>query len=137
MLGLTSPVIYLVICLVIDRVSFASRKVRGYWPMSPDGYKLLFGIFVTLALVSLPLILVLKNRWAGTAGTENDEEETLFENQQTRRYVAIFMICDTVAVLGLILFLIQGNMTSMLLFGVLALLAYATAYPKPSHEPAD
>jgi hypothetical protein len=140
MLGLTSPIIYLIIGIVIDRKVFAGRETAGFWPLEEPAYKILFGILATVAIVSMPVVAWLKSSWASrpesapSEETDDDAEverpePTLFETPQGKRFTLLFMICDTVAVLGLVLFLIQGHLNAMLFFGVVALIDYAVAYP--------
>ena len=131
MIGLTSPLIYLVICLVVNRLVFAKRAVAGFWPLPEQTYSRLFGVLAVVALLTIPIVYSLKTKWALKASAQSDEEVTLLDSTRGRRFVAVFMICDTVALAGLILFLVQGRLNAMLFFGILALFNYAAAHPGP------
>ncbi len=129
MLGLTSPVIYLIICAVINRSVFARRSQAGFWPLEPKTYQLLLAGLAVAAACAFPILLLLKAKWAMSAPELEGVESTLLDSPRGRRFLVLFMICDTVAVIGLILFLIQGQMSAMLLFGILGLVNYAAAWP--------
>lgn len=135
--ALVSPLVYLIICVAIKRWVFATREVGGFWPMSDGGYRILFGILASLAIAAMPFLFVLKTRWAVKApDTSDEEEESLFDNPRFRRFMLLFVIGDTVAFLGLVLFLIQGRLSAMVFFGVLALICYAICHPgsPPEHD---
>jgi len=129
MIGLTSPVLYLVIALVINQQVFAKRPVAGFCPLPAEVYDWLFVALGFVALGSLPAVYLLKSKWAAKSPHTGDEDTSLLESQRGRRFIVAFMICDTIALTGLILFLVQGRITAMLFFGILALLNYAMAYP--------
>jgi len=144
MFGISSPLIYLIICLVIDRWVFLRRPTSGFWPMSPDVFTVVFGVLATLAVLSMPILHLLRTRWvmrslkdkkpgAGGNGRQPEDEPPPDPDHtdwiRGRRFLFLFMACDFVAVVGLILFLLQGRMSVMLFFGVVALFDYAIAYP--------
>ncbi len=138
MIGLTSPLIYLVISLLVNRGFFARRVVAGFWPMSPALYEGLVIGLGAAALALLPIVYFLKTKWALRAPDTDDVEASLLESSRGRRFLALFMMCDTVALSGLILFLIQGRMTAVLLFGILGLVCYGLAFPgQPAHDEGD
>jgi hypothetical protein len=138
MLGLTSPVIYLLIAAAVNRLVFAERTVPGFWPLSADVYGRLLVVLAVISVAAVPIVLYLKKNWAGKVSAEAESEAaTLLDSTHGRRFAAIFIICDTVALIGLILFLVQGRFNAVLLFGVIALLNYAAAYPgSPNQESA-
>ena len=126
-----SPIIYLVICLLIDRAVFAKREVAGFWPVDDETYRFLFGLFAAIGVASMPAVFALKTWWAEqVAGEESgDEVGTFLDHPRGWRFIALFMVCDTVALLGLILFLIQGQLNAMLFFGVLGMVCYGLCCP--------
>jgi len=135
MMSLVSPLIYLVICLVVNRWVFAKHTIAGFWPLREKTYHAVFVVLASLAAAALPVVFLLKSKWASKAAATPGEDESPMENARGRRFVVTFMICDTVAFCGLVLFLIQGQMTAMLFFGVLGLLNYAMAHPgQPARE---
>jgi len=135
LIGLTSPVIYLVICLVVNHQVFAHRKVAGFWPLPAPVYDWLFVALAILAMACLPVVYLLKSKWAIKAPDTTKGDISVLQNPRGRRFVVAFAISDSVALIGLILFLIQGQMSAMLFFGLLGLLNYAMAYPgQPGQE---
>ena len=128
--GLTTPIIYLVVCLIVNHTAFARRPVPGFWPLDGRVYDSLFRSLIGVGVAMLPLVYLLKIRWAGKASDlPGDEIWGLTQSPRGRRYFVIFILCDTIAVTGLILYLIQGRMTAMFCFGVLGLVAYGLAHP--------
>jgi hypothetical protein len=134
MISLTSPLIYLVICLLVDRYVFVRYPIPGFSPLSAPVYSWLFGALALLAFISLPVVFFLKRQWAVKAREAVDEDAAILESPRGRRFAILLIICDTVALIGLILFLIQGSLTAMLFFGIAGLLNYAAAFPG---QPAD
>ncbi len=129
MLGLTSPLLYLIICAVVNRSVFAHRSQAGFWPLEPKTYQLLQAALALAAAAAFPLLLWLKSKWAMSVPEAARPGSGLLDSPRGRRFLVLFMVCDTVAVTGLILFLIQGRLSAMLLFGILGLINYAAAYP--------
>jgi len=134
MISLFSPIIYLVICLIVNQWVFAKHTVPGFWPLPEKTYNVAFIVLAALAATALPIVFLLKSKWASKAPATPDEDEPPMQGPRGRRFVVTFMICDTVAFSGLVLFLIQGQMMAMLFFGVLGLLNYAMAYPGRPEE---
>jgi hypothetical protein len=136
MFGLTSPVIYLLIAVAVNRLVFDKRTVPGFWPLSADMYRWVLAGLAVISIAAVPAVLYLKKNWADKVATDAEGEAgTILDSARGRRFVAIFIICDTVAMFGLILFLVQGRFNAVLVFGVIALLNYAAAYPgPPKHE---
>ncbi|MCX8037399.1 MAG: hypothetical protein N3D11_10225 [Candidatus Sumerlaeia bacterium] len=137
MLGLTSPLIYLIICAVVNRSVFAHRSQAGFWPLETKTYQFLLAGLAVAAVCTFPLLWRLKTKWAMRAPEVEGVENTLLDSPRGRRFLVLFMVCDTVAVTGLILFLIQGQMSAMLLFGILGLVNYAAAYPGERKPPEE
>jgi len=133
-IALTSPLIYLVICLIINQRVFSRRTVPGFWPLPTKAYDWLFVALAIVGMATMPLVYWLKSRWAVKAADRENEEAALLQRSRGRRFLTLFMICDTVAVIGLILFLMQGRMSAMLFFGILGLLNYAMAFPGQPEE---
>jgi hypothetical protein len=149
-IGLSMIPTYLVACLVIQRFVFARRETAGFWPMSEQTFTYVVAALAVLAIVALPLVYVLKVHWAGKVPWELEvpgepalTEElavgaSLFDSPRGRRFVVLFTICDTIAGAGLVLFLVQGVLATMLIMGTLAFLNYAAAYPAwPQNTPED
>jgi hypothetical protein len=133
-LALTSPLVYLVICLIINQRVFSRRAAAGFWPMPVRVYDWLFTGLAIAGMATLPAVYWLKSRWACKAPDRTDEEAPLTQHPRGRRFLTLFMICDTVALIGLVLFLIQGRTAAMLFFGTLGLLDYAMAFPGQPEE---
>jgi len=133
-IALTSPLIYLAICLIVNRRVFSGRTVPGFWPLPTRAYEWLFVLLAVVGLATLPLTYWLKSRWAAKAPDAAAEDAPAIRSPRGRRYLALFMICDTVAMIGLILFLMQGRLSAMLFFGILGLLDYAMAFPGQPEE---
>ena len=127
--GLTSPVIYLIVCVAVQRFVFSRRTYSGFSPLPAEIYHWVVVALVAVAAGAIPIVYWLKVRWAAKAPDSNDEEAWVTETRRGRRFLALFMISDTIALLGLILFLIQGRMMEMMIFGILGLLNYAASCP--------
>lgn len=137
MIGLSSPLLYLIIAVIIDRAVFSKRDVPGFWPLPESTYSLLFGILAFVAIVAIPVVYFLKAKWVAAAGNGDEPRDTnlLLADARSRRLLVLLMACDTIALIGLILFLIQGHLGAMLFFGIVALLNYAAAYPGSPERP--
>jgi len=131
LMALTSPLIYLVICIVIDRTVFAGRAAKGFFPLSESLYAGLFGFLAVLAVAGVFSVYALLKNWAARVAEDPADSGEGTLSRRTRRYFVIFAICDTIALCGLILFLIQGDIRAMVFFGIAAMVGYAAAYPAP------
>jgi len=141
LLALATPALYMLIGLAVGHTVFASKKNDGFWRLAPDEYRwVMLGVAgVAMALTAWVLWLrtrraahgaVLARRRPGIAGLI---EQRQARDEAIRRYrfltFLMFSLCDLIAFLGLLLYLIQGDALSQGVLSALAWLAYAFSRP--------
>jgi len=124
------PVVYILICAAIQRYVFTPRERNGFLPLAPDSAIVLLAFFAVLTGCGQSLIWTLKSRfetWLDESAGEVEE----FVRILRRRFFFLGTICDTISGLGLIYFLLMGDMRVMLGFGAASYVLYAQIY---THE---
>jgi hypothetical protein len=125
---LLSPVAYLIIALVIDYNVFKPNNQHGFIALSVQTYRLVLLALGAFGLATEPLILSLK-AWYEKRISDALNDLPLFRKRLTMRTMVLAGICDIVAILGLLLFLLRGDIRTVFFFGILSLVYYAQAYP--------
>jgi hypothetical protein len=125
---LLSPVAYLIIALVIDYNVFKPNNQRGFVALSAETYRLVLLALGALGLAAEPLIVWLK-AWYEKRILDALDDPSLFRKRLTLRTLVLAGICDVVAILGLLLFLLRGDIRTVFFFGILSLIYYAQVYP--------
>ena len=125
--ALCLPVAYVLVCAATQRYVFDSGDSRGFFPQGEESALILLVFFAILAMLAQVLVLVLKQRFA-TWLDESAEEIGEFIRILRRRFLILGTICDTVSGLGLIYFLLNGDMRVMLGLGAASYVLYAQIY---------
>lgn len=136
------PVVYLLTCAAIQHYVFEPRDSSGFFPLASDSEIVLLAFFCVLTGCGQILIWTLKARFEMFLD-ESAEQIEEFVRILKRRFLFLGTICDTISGLGLIYFLLMGDMRAMLGFGAASYVLYAQIYtherlarkiPAASHE---
>jgi hypothetical protein len=130
---LLSPLIYLIVALVIDYYIYKPNN-RSFVVLSDSTYRLLLLASGALGLAAEILILRFKP-WFEKRILNALQDPALFRKRLTMRTFILAGICDLVALLGLLLFLVRGDIRAVFCFGLLALIYYAQVYPSAPRSP--
>lgn len=123
------PIFYLLICTLIEKYYFIPEGKQGFVALKNDTFRLLLYITAGFAVISEILIVFLRGYFlAGIRDIQNDPKTAVEKLRFMFFILACF--CDTTSVLGLILFLLNGEMWTMLCFGIIGMLLYAQIYPR-------
>jgi F0F1-type ATP synthase membrane subunit c/vacuolar-type H+-ATPase subunit K len=125
------PLLYLIICIIINKYVFLKSDVPGFVPLSQDTYRVILILFATIIISGQIAILLLKTIFARSL-KGLVENATAFAELLRRQMLILAVICDTVAILGLVLFLLNGDLRTMFFSGIIALVYYAQIYPSES-----
>jgi hypothetical protein len=123
-----SPVVYLIIALIIDHYVFDPKGSRGFVTLSDSMYRYLLLMLGALGVSAQILILRLKP-WFARRVREAFEDSFLLRRRLTTHTLILAGICDVVAILGLLLFILRGDIRTVFVFGLLSLIYYAQVYP--------
>lgn len=120
--------LYLIICVLVREYILYPRAMSGFLSLSGQIYQLVQVVFFASALLAYPTILMIKRiYWRELARYTSSPQRVMTRFRDGLFILAI--ICDTVAILGLLIFLFNGQLIMMIAFGLLALFYYAHIYP--------
>ena len=102
--------------------------MQGFRPLSQKTYGVVLIIFAVIIFFGQIMILWLKMIFAQRLKRLHDNA-TAFAQLLRKQLLVLAVICDTVAIMGLILFLINGDLRTMFFSGLIALVYYAQIYP--------
>ncbi len=122
------PVFYLIICIIIDNYVFQKNYTQGFKPLSQNTYQVVLVVFAVIIFSGQILILWLKMIFTQRLKRFLDNA-TAFGQHLRRQMLVLAAVCDIVAFLGLVLFLINGDLRTMFFSGIIALVYYAQIYP--------
>jgi len=124
---LSLPILYLLLCLGV-REGFFEDGEKGFLAPSERNVQTLLSIFAGLALLLQLLLLALK-QWYATRirGAQRNYEQLIRLLWKRLFYSGI--LCDTASFLGLLYFILLGDLRVMFAFGVASYLLYAQIQP--------
>ncbi len=122
------PVFYLIICIIIDNYVFLKHDIQGFKPLSQKTYRVVLIVFTVIIFSGQVMLLWLKMIFTQRLKRFLDNA-TAFGQQLRRQLLVLAAVCDIVAFLGLVLFLINGDLRTMFFSGIIALFYYAQIYP--------
>jgi len=122
------PVLYLLICEVINKWYFIPNGIWGFFHLKKDTFKILLLISIFLAFVSEVSIVALKRRYFQQIKEILNKTDLVISKMRTMFFI-LACFCDTTSGLGLILFLLNGEIWVMALFGIIGLILYAQIIP--------
>jgi len=122
------PVFYLIICIIIDNYVFLKHDIQGFKPLSQKTYRVVLIVFAVIIFSGQVMLLWLKMIFTQRLKRFLDNA-TAFGQQLRRQLLVLAAVCDIVAFLGLVLFLINGDLRTMFFSGIIALLYYTQIYP--------
>lgn len=127
MLGCVTPLIYLLIAHGVDLAWFR-KSGGGLMTLSDTGHGWLLHGFATAGIVLAAVVLTLRALPARRAPVAQSDPAAGLRGFR-RRVLAMVALSDFTAGLGLILFLLTGDLRAVLAGGITAYLLYAVSYP--------
>jgi hypothetical protein len=118
---------------VAEYLAIKNAPFHGYSPMPAAVYDKLRLILLGVALVDLALIPFIRNSALkagsrpGTANVANLPEPV---GRLVTASIISFALCESIAIYGLVLFLINGGRQEFYLFLLIALVAFAIHFPR-------
>lgn len=125
------PVFYLIICVIINDYVFLKYGMQGFKPLTQKTYRIVLIVFAVIISSAQIVILWLKMIFAQKLRRLADTASA-FGQQLRRNLLVLAAVCDIVAFLGLVLFLINGDLRTIFFSGIIALVYYAQIYPSDS-----
>lgn len=122
------PPLYLLICTIVQEIWFTTAASRGFYPLTPTTKTVTLTLFGTFVVGAQALLLWLKRRF-GLRLEEAESDPFEYSRLLKRRFMTQAAVCDSVSGLGVIYFLLEGDLRAMFVFGALSLLLYLQAYP--------
>ena len=122
------PIFYLIICIIIDNYVFLKHDIQGFKPLSQKTSRVVLIVFALIIFSGQIMLLWVKMIFTQRLKRFLDNAAA-FGQQLRRQLLVLSAVCDVVAFLGLVLFLINGDLRTMFFSGIIALFYYAQIYP--------
>lgn len=133
-IGLAMIASLVVYAVVVELIKKQNAPFGGYSPMPPDVFSTLrYALMVVAAVEFFVIRLMNKLMLSGKVPLQSSPTTVRFAPELQRLVsaaVVTFALCESVAIYGLVLFLIQGNSGDFYLFLVLSLLFFSTYFPR-------
>jgi F0F1-type ATP synthase membrane subunit c/vacuolar-type H+-ATPase subunit K len=130
-IGLAMMASLLVYAVVVEVIKNRNPTFRGFSPLSADTFTTLLYTLLTFAIVEFFVIRIVnkallsaKNRAVQSAPAAAPYAQLM------SAAIVTFVLCETVAICGLVLFLIQGDTTDFYLFLMISLVYFTIYFPK-------
>jgi hypothetical protein len=124
------PLAYLIACVLLGKWLFNDPEgPRGFLSLSPGGMKTLIALGVIAVALGEALLLYFRRR-SDHLLDEAAEDIERFGALLQRRLLFLGAVCDTVSFLGLIGFLLTGDLRAMFALGAASYFLYIQAYPR-------
>lgn len=126
-----SPILYLILARFISSNFFNDADHPGLFPLDPHQYRAVMITFAAAALLLQPVIFLIRSRFAKEMRRRGGHAVRLMQIYW-RRTFALFAVCEATIFLGFLLFILNGRLSDIVIFGSLGLVYYAQSYPSES-----
>ena len=126
-----TPVLYLLIAQVIARNLFLWQDTPGFFRLAPESYRALLLALGGFAVLVQGLILIVRYHFRGRM-TTGIPHATKLLNCYTRRTLALVVLSELTVASGFVMFLLNGQLSAVFMFGLVGLVYYAQSYPSES-----
>lgn len=124
-----SPLFYLFVARLISKAWFDfNTQQHGFLGLSDRNYVILAAIFGALAVALQGVIIFLRQRYAAEMRRTGRSAMLLLQIYM-RRTIFLMGLSETTIFLGFILFLLNGDIRAIFVFGLIGLFYYAQSYP--------
>jgi F0F1-type ATP synthase membrane subunit c/vacuolar-type H+-ATPase subunit K len=134
LIGLVMTASLIVYAVVVELIKEQNAPFSGYSPLPPDVLSTLRYALLGVAAVEFLVIRLLnKLMLSGKAPLRSSPTTVRFAPHVQRLVsasVVTFALCESVAMYGLVLFLIQGNSNDFYLFLALSLFCFVVYFPR-------
>jgi len=114
---------------VAEYLAAQNAPFHGYSPVPGDVYNKLRLILLALALVDLALIPFLHNRVLSAGNRTSTSSVSSYQRLLSASMVS-FALCESIAVYGLVLFLLNGGLRELYLFIFISLVSFVIHFPR-------
>ncbi len=133
-IGLAMIASLIIYAVVVELIKKQNAPFGGYQPLPPDVISTLrFALLGAAAVVFFVIRLLSRLTLSGKVPLRSSSMTVLFPPEVQRLVsasVATYALCESVAIFGLVLFLVQGNSGDFYLFLALSLLYFSIHFPR-------
>jgi hypothetical protein len=121
---------------VAEFVAGNNTTFNGYSPLPEDVYGKLMLALLALAIFDFALIPFIRNRMLSVGGRSHETPYSPYSTPPpsvqslVSASIVSFALCESIAIYGLVLFLLNGSRRDFYLFVVIALAAFALYFPR-------
>lgn len=123
------PVLYLLLCVAINNLYFLPNHISGFIVLKKSVLKIIFYFACAFATAAACAIIVIKGVFSAKIDSAKPDEKKIITLLRTR-LIVLASLCDTTSAMGVILFLLGGDLRHMMIFGIFALVLYAQICPR-------
>lgn len=123
-----TPILYLLVAQIVASRVFASREVPGFIRLQDETYRaLLFG--AGGLAISLQGTILWVRRFYDTRMRSASRDAARLLHFYTRRTFVLVALSETMALIGFVLFLLNGQLSAAFCGGLIGMIFYAQSYP--------
>ncbi len=122
------PVLYLIICTAIDKYYFLPYNKSGFLPLNKKYFETIITICYIIVFIFQIVILIIKKVFYSKIRSNLKNFPDAMNKLKTM-FIGSACFCDSTAAIGAILFLLNGKIWTMFVFGIIAMLFYAQISP--------
>lgn len=111
---------------IVEYLTRSNASFAGFAPLPPEIFNTLRLILIGVSVVDLAMIPYLRNRVL----TAQNRAETPAAGRLLTALMLSFALCESIAIYGLILFLLNGARQEFYLFFFLSLIAFIIHFPR-------
>jgi F0F1-type ATP synthase membrane subunit c/vacuolar-type H+-ATPase subunit K len=134
LIGLVMLASLIVYAVVVELIKKQNAPFNGYSPLPPDVLSTLRYALLGVAAVEFLVIRLLNTLMLSGKVPLRSSPTTVQFAPEVQRLVSAsvvtYALCESVAIYGLVLFLIQGNSNDFYLFLALSLLCFSVYFPR-------
>jgi hypothetical protein len=122
------PFVYLLLGKFVESVWFESERDGGFWPLQPEGYRVLLVVLGVLAVGAQVALLVLRSRF-NQRMHDAGPHSAVAAQLGWKRIFYLGACADAVSGLGLVAFLFNADWNALMAFCACSYLLYMQAFP--------
>jgi F0F1-type ATP synthase membrane subunit c/vacuolar-type H+-ATPase subunit K len=130
LIGLVMMASLVIYAVVVEVIKKQNAPFSGFSPLPPDVFTTLRYALMAVAAIEFIVIQIVNRAMLSAKAPATRTASTAPFVQLVSAAVVSFALCESVAIFGLVLFLIKGDTSDFYLFLMVSLLYFAVYFPK-------
>lgn len=124
-----SPLVYLTFSRFVVTEWFTAAGSQGFYHLAPESYRTLLVVLGVVVLGLEGLLLYVRHHFSVQMGSRSARSAAQLLQIYLKRTIFLAAISEIATFLGFVLYLFNGELSSVFLFGMAGLIFYAQSYP--------